>query len=260
MKPFSLLIIICLFSSVFPLLSKYGSKDTSDGYIVFDSSGFNEGEEMHFKIEALELSYISLMDYIEYCYLNSEYDDIDNIPSSYRYKAYIKSTSYYSERYDSYARKHFTIKKQKSEFGTSTSGNYLFLNLPIKTDEWCKITNTEEDEVKLPTWAIIVIVVIVVIIIVVVIICCIVRAKQRKQAIALSNAAAANYAAQQNMQAQAYQAQVNQAQIYQAQVNPAQAEAYQAHVNQQAYQQVQNYQTPVDYNNDVGYSSKAVVV
>ena len=73
---------------------------------------------MHFKIEALEYSYISLMDYVEYCYLNSEYDDIDNIPSSYRYKAYIKSTSYYSERYDIYARKHFTIKKQNSEFGT----------------------------------------------------------------------------------------------------------------------------------------------
>ena len=135
MISFSLLIIFCIFSSVFPLLSKYGSKDTSDGYIVFDSSGFNEGEEMHFKIEASEFSYISLIDYVEYCYLNSEYDDIDNIPSSYRYKAYIKSTSYYSERYDSYARKHFTIKKQNSEFGTSTSGNYLFLNLPIKTDE-----------------------------------------------------------------------------------------------------------------------------
>ena len=259
MKPFSLLIITCLLSSVFPLLPKYDSKDTSDGYIIFDSSSFNEGEEMHFKIEALEYSYISIMDYVEYCYLNSENDDIDNIPSSYWYRANFKSTSYYSERFDNYARKHFTIKKQKSEFGTSTSGNYLFMKLPIQKDEWCKITNTEEDEGKLPTWAIIVIVVIVVIIIVVVIVCCIVRAKQRKQAIALSNAAAANYAAQQNMQAQAYQAQVNQAQIYQAQVNQAQAEAYQAQINQQAYQQIQNYQTPADYNNDVGYTSKAVV-
>ena len=65
MKPFSLLITICLLSSVFPLLPKYGTKDTSNGYIVFDSSGFDEGEEMHFKIEALEYSYISIMDYVE---------------------------------------------------------------------------------------------------------------------------------------------------------------------------------------------------
>ena len=73
------------------------------------------------------------------------------------------------------------------------------MNLPIQKDEWCKITNTEEDEGKLPTWAIIVIVVIVVIIIVVLIICCCVRSRQRKKAIEQANAAQANYVAQQNM-------------------------------------------------------------
>ncbi len=228
------------------------SQETNDGYIIFDSSSFGEGEEMHFNIKALEFSFQQVLDYVEYCYLNSETDDITTIPSSYFYKAYFTSTSYYTERYDSYATKYFTIKKKKSEFGTSTSGNYLFLNLPIRNNEYATITNTEEDEGKLPTWAIIVIVVIVVIIIVVLIICCCVRSRQRKKAIEQANAAQANYIAQQNMQAQAYQAQ-----MYQAQVN--QAQMYQVQVNQQAYQQ-QNYQTPVDYNNDGGYTSQAVVV
>ena len=52
MKLFSLLTIICLLSFVYPLLLKYDSQDTNDGYIIFDSSSFGEGEEMHFNIKA----------------------------------------------------------------------------------------------------------------------------------------------------------------------------------------------------------------
>ena len=73
------------------------SQDTNDGYIIFDSSSFGEGEEMHFNIKALEFSFQQVLDYVEYCYLNSETDDIATIPSSYFYKAYFTSTSYYTE-------------------------------------------------------------------------------------------------------------------------------------------------------------------
>ena len=93
MKLFSLLTIICFLSFVYPLLLKYDSQDTNDGYIVFDSSSFGEREEMHFNIKSLEFSFQQVLDYVEYCYLNSETDDIATIPSSYFYKAYFTSTS-----------------------------------------------------------------------------------------------------------------------------------------------------------------------
>ena len=127
--------------------------------------------------------------------------------------------------------------------------------MQLKETNWIYIENTEEDEGKFPTWAIVLIVIIGVLFIAgIIFYCCYIR-KKRMQIMAQSNAAtvgaataAANYATQQNIQAQVYQAQVNQ----------AQAQAYQAQMNTpQTYSQ-QNYQTPVN-SNDVGYSSKAII-
>ena len=40
-------VIICLLSSTSPILSKYDFQVIIGSIIVFDASGFNEGEEMH---------------------------------------------------------------------------------------------------------------------------------------------------------------------------------------------------------------------
>ena len=161
--------------------------------------------------------------------------------------------------------KYFTIKKQKSEFSPATQGKYIVLTLPVNPGDYCLIENTEEDEGKLPTWAIVVIIVVVVLIIAGIIIYCCYRRKRNRQLMAQTNAAnvaavttAVNIANQQNIQAQVYQAQAYQAQAHVNQQLQAQAQAYQAQTNAAPTYPQQNYQAPIN-SNDVGYSSKAVM-
>lgn len=291
MLAISLFVIICLLSSTSPILTKYDSQQISGSIIVFDASGFNEGEEMHFRVKSYEDSF-TLSETIEYFYID-EYSANKDYSNYKTYQTYVTST-YYSEYYVYYYETiYFTIKKQKSEFGTSTKGTYLYIYLPLLSyNDWAEVENTEEDKGKIQGWVIAIIVVIIVVIAVGFLIwCCVRRARRQKQLAQAQAIAVAN----QNYQAQAIQAQINQAQaqayqdqvqaqIYQAQVNQAQAQAYQEQINQaqaQAYQaqvqaqdqgyqsnmnappqpyQQQNYQNQGDFTNDVGYSSKAAAI
>ena len=289
-------VIICLLSSTSPILSKYDFQVIIGSIIVFDASGFNEGEEMHFRVKSYE-SYFTLSDTIEYFYID-EYSTIKDYSSYKTYKTYVTTTSYSDDYVNYYATKYFTIKKQKSEFGTATKGTYLYIYLPLSYySDWAEVENTEEDEGKLQGWVIAVIVVVIVVIAVIFIIWCCVRRVRRQKQLAQAQAAAV---ANQNYQAQAIQAQINQAQAIQAQINQAQAQAYQDQVQAQIYQaqaqayqeqinqaqaqayqtqvqaqdqgyqsnmnappqpyQQQNYQNQGDFTNDAGYSSKAAAI
>ena len=278
MKAISLLLFISFIHYSFPLFKKYGSDISYSGFATFDTREFDEGEEMYFKVEAFEAEIIDMN--ILYYYKN----DIAGTSIGNTFNTKVTSTSSYTENNNYYTRKYFKIKKQKSQFEPAGTGNYLVISLPVVAGDYCRIENTKEDEGGIPTWAIVVIIVVIVLIIVGVIIYCCYRRKKRMQQMSQTNAAtvavASAYATQQNLQAQAYQAQAYQAQAYQAQayqaqVNQAQAQAYQAQVqaNQQAQAQAhyqeqmnaapnysqQNYQTPVNSNDVVGYSSKAVM-
>ena len=283
MKIFQFLISISLLSYSLnqnQILTKYGHLETYDGLAVFDSNDFGEGDKMYFKLEIYELDY--LYNDIEYYYLDSS---TFNRISGYRWASYSSSSSYYKDGYR-ILRKYFNIKKKKSDYGSSTSGRYLAIVFPVYLNDWAYIENTKET--KLPTWAIVVIVIVIVLIIAGLIIYFCYRRRKRMQAVTQTNAAtvataaaAANYATQQNLQAQVYHAQANQAlaqaQVYQAQAEAqayqaqaqAQAQAYQAQMNSaqtyppQNYQgsqpyPPQNYQAPPN-SNDFGYSSKAVM-
>ena len=281
MKIFQFLIAISLLSYSFNLiLTKYGHLETHDGYVMFDSNDFGEGDKMYFELEIYELDYLYYD--IGYYYLDSS---TFNTISGYRWASYSSSSSYYEDGYR-ILRKYFNIKKKKSDYGSSTSGRYLVLVFPVRENDWAYIENTKET--KLPTWAIVVIVIVIVLIIAGLIIYFCYRRRKRMQAMTQTNAAtvatvaaAANYATQQNIQAQVYHAQANQAlaqaQVYQAQAEAqayqaqaqAQAQAYQAQMNSaqtyppQNYQgsqpyPPQNYQAPPN-SNDAGYSSKAVM-
>ena len=290
MKFISFLVFICLLIFTLSNLKKFGTIETRDGYIIFESKDFAEGEEMHFSVKALDYDY--LYDYVDYYYINNDFTNIEIYSRNYHVANFKKST-YNTEGFQTYRTVYFTIKKQKSQF-YSTSGDYLVIELPVSQGYWASITNTEEDEGKIEPWVIAVIVVIILVIIIGVIIWYICRRIRQKKALAEANAA--NYAARQNYQAQVIQAQVEQAQAYQTaqviqdQVNQAQAyqtaQAIQAQVNQDqayqvdqanqalayqdqmnpapSYQQQYNYPNSSpdynNYNNDVGYSSKAAAV
>jgi len=284
MKTYSFLILISLLSFTFSLITKYGSEKTSKGIVVFDAGNFVEGEDMYFKIEALKNSYSSTS-HVRYYYSDNNIDvsradfSASNV---WTYTVSFSSTENYTKSKKKYVRKFFTIKKQSSEFGASTNGNYIVMQLPMDSGKSATVTNTTKDKGKLPNWAVAVIVVVIVIIAVVAVVCTILKRKKMQQAKIASNLATANYAAQQNYQNQAIQAEIYQNQVAQAQ---AEAQAYHAQAQAQAYQDQmyqnqmnqaqyqtqgyqgqmnqpypqQNYQAPVNPNEDVGYSSKAVM-
>ena len=295
MLAISLFIIICPLSFTSPILRKYGTQTTYSGVIVFDASGFAEGEEMHFSIKSYEGSFSS--DTIHYFYID-EYSERKDYSTYSTHITRVTSTYYSDDYVYYYETKYFTIKKQKSEFGTATKGTYLYIYLPLSYySDWAEVENTEEDEGKLQGWVIAVIVVVIVVIAVIFIIWCCVRRVRRQKQLAQAQAAAV---ANQNYQAQAIQAQINQAQAIQAQINQAQAQAYQDQVQAQIYQaqaqayqeqinqaqaqayqaqvqaqdqgyqsnmnappqpyQQQNYQNQGDFTNDAGYSSKAAAI
>ena len=50
MKFISFLVFICLLIFTLSNLKKFGTIETRDGYIIFESKDFAEGEEMHFSV------------------------------------------------------------------------------------------------------------------------------------------------------------------------------------------------------------------
>ena len=281
MKAYSFLILISLLSFAFSLIVKYGSDKTSKGIVVFESKDYIEGEDMYFKIEALRNAYSST-NYVRYYYMDINLDiNYADFSSSnpYTYTVVFSSTEKYTKSKRKYERKYFTIKKQSVQFGSSTTGNYIVMQLPIDKGSSATVTSTKKDKEKLPTWAIAVIVVVIVIVVAVGIIGYILKRKKSQAVNNGSLMAPASFVAQtkkqkQAVQAQVYQNQVNQAQaqayqaqayqnqMYQNQMNQAQyqTQGYQSQMNQaQPYPQ-QNYQVPVNSNDDVGYTSNAAVI
>ena len=177
-------------------LKKFGSirvNAETDSFIFFDSSDFENGEEMHFKIEALEYAYIDYYsDGIYYDFINN---DDPNVVYNSHYRDFSISSDYKYDSYygESFKTKYFNIKKDSLYFnggdGSLLSISFYFDYGPVT------ITNTETDEGKttLKTWEIIVIVIAAAIIIGIAIFCCCWRRKKALQAQAAVNT---QYAAQ----------------------------------------------------------------
>ena len=283
MKFLKFIISLYLLSNVCPLLTKYGTEILTDNDVIFESKDFDDDEEMHFKIQSKSYNFVyySMSNEVECCYISNPNESISS--TSYPQIVYFKKTT---NEDGGYRTKYFTIRKKRSEY-RNTNGNYLYIkfpNLRVSPSQTATITNTEEDEGKLETWAIVVIIVICVAIIAGIIIYCIcrrIRMKKAQQAAMARNVAAINAQNQANQAAYNYAAQnaaytaaaVENAQnaAYAAGVEDAQ-NAYLAQQNQaQVYQgRGQTYQAQVYQNNnytspplgsvpDTGYNSKAVM-
>ena len=281
MKLLSLFISLYLLSNSYSQIStltKYGTITISGYTVHFESKDFDDGEDMHFKIQAGEYDFDNGYHAhdVEYYYADSNWAKV----SISRYVNYKKTS-----RDDEYnmITKYFTITKKRGEF-SSSNGDYMVINFLNYNGNLAIITNTEEDEGKIETWVIVVIVVICVAIIAGIIIYCIcrrIRMKKAQQAALATNVAAINAQKQANQAAYNYAAQnaaytaaaVENAQnaAYAAGVEDAQ-NAYLAQQNQaQVYQgRGQTYQAQVYQNNnytsappgsvpDTGYNSKAAM-
>ena len=281
MKLLSLFISLYLLSNSYSQIStltKYGTITISGDTVYFESKDFDDGEDMHFKIQAGEYDFDNGYHAhdVEYYYANSNWAKA----SISRYVNYKKTSR---DEDNMMMTKYFTITKKRGEYSPS-NGDYMVIKFLNYDGHLAIITNTEEDEGKIETWVIVVIVVICVAIIAGIIIYCIcrrIRMKKAQQAALATNVAAINAQKQANQAAYNYAAQnaaytalaVENAQnaAYAAGVEDAQ-NAYLAQQNQaQVYQgRGQTYQAQVYQNNnytsappgsvpDTGYNSKAAM-
>ena len=260
MKLFSFILFLFLLSNISTLLKKYKSDNVYGMSVHFESKDFNNNDEMHFKIETYSDNFYTSYDYY-YSYNDVEYyySDINGNKLSSYHHVNFKKTSYEGN----YETKYFTITKKKSQYGSS-NGDYMVITFPNLIYDWGTVTNTEEDEGKLETWAIILIVVIIVAVIVGVIIYCICRRIRTQKQIEASKIAAANYASQNAAIASNMAIAANlAAQI--AAIDNANYVAQQNYQVQQNYQDQQNYQAQVYQKpnyatppQDQGYTSNNV--
>ena len=171
------------------IVQKYGTitVDASDYMVVFNVGDFDDGEEMYFKIKAETGAFYWNYIYYEYISSNIGYEDNAAIKSYFS----LKSTYETTPNGYSYVTNYFTITKRKSEF-RGTDGTYLLIYFWVDYGD-VTITNTEEDEGKLETWAIVLIVIAVVVVIVLVIVICCCMKRRRMQAMQMNMAQGGQY-------------------------------------------------------------------
>ena len=157
--------------------------DANDYMIAFNSKDFDVGEEMHFKIKALEGTF--LWSGVNYQFISSTvgYSEPDLEYAQFSLKTTYETTPS-GLRYQT---KYFNIVKDKTKF-RGTDGSLLLIYFMIDYGE-VEITNTEEDEGKFETWKIVVIVVVIAVAIIIGIIIFCIRRKRQLNAMQMNNPA-----------------------------------------------------------------------
>ena len=157
--------------------------DANDYMIAFNSKDFDVGEEMHFKIKALEGTF--LWSGVNYQFISSTvgYSEPDLEYAQFSLKTTYETTPS-GLRYQT---KYFNIVKDKNKF-RGTDGSLLLIYFMIDYGE-VEITNTEEDEGKFETWKIVVIVVVIAVAIIISIIIFCIRRKRQLNAMQMNNPA-----------------------------------------------------------------------
>ena len=157
--------------------------DANDYMIAFNSKDFDVGEEMHFKIKALEGTF--LWSGVNYQFISSTvgYSEPDLEYAQFSLKTTYETTPS-GLRYQT---KYFNIVKDKTKF-RGTDGSLLLIYFMIDYGE-VEITNTEEDEGKFETWKIVVIVVVIAVAIIISIIIFCIRRKRQLNAMQMNNPA-----------------------------------------------------------------------
>ena len=156
----SFLIINAFLSST--ILEKYGHISSNNGKVIFNSSGFSEGEKMYFKIKAYKKCDSPL--YYEY-YSNINNINLDSFSLPiYSVSSKAKETYSVQNRVTS-STSYYTIEKRFEEH--KSNGDYLLLVVNCGYDK-IDFENTEKDESS----KIIIFLLVFIVIIVVICICC----------------------------------------------------------------------------------------
>ena len=168
-----LFLLYCLTTNVlsFEILQKYSKVSTYEDYVIFNSTGFSENQEIYLQFQAKDIC----DDYLYYEY----YDDKDLIyyvTPKYSTKQEFQETT----RVNGVVKKYvmfFTIKKVNNELD-GLKGNYMLLNFGCNGE--VEIKNSKKNEkYRSLTVVLICLGVFLFVIIVIVIVCCYCRKMKR---------------------------------------------------------------------------------
>ena len=145
------------------ILEKYRHISSTNGKVIFNSSGFSEGEKMYFKIKAYK-NCNSPLYYEYYSNINSINLDSNSFPT-YSVSSKVRETYSVQNRVTS-TTNYYTIEKKFEEH--KSNGDYLLLLVDCGYDK-IDFENTEKDE---STKVIIIILLVFIVIIAVICFCC----------------------------------------------------------------------------------------
>ena len=132
------------------------SLKASEGGFIFDSSSYNDGDKIYFKIKATKFNEKSL--YYEFC------DDLTKYYPKYLYKDYNEAPSSKTQTNKSYEINYFTVEKDSKTLEKGKIGKYLIAYFDCEGTVTIKNTLTDEGNKKTSNTVIIVIVVIIIVI------------------------------------------------------------------------------------------------
>lgn len=122
--------------------------DDTEASFIFVSKGFSDNAFMYFKVRAKEDTLSNAADPIEYAYVN---DENSQRPSSGIY--YTSFTGTDTETLQNNTKldiKYFTIQKLPTQYN-SQNGEYLYINIKVKSGTFVEVVNTKSDWSTLPT-------------------------------------------------------------------------------------------------------------
>ena len=229
-------------------LEKFGKYDTRNGFAIFNPTGFNFGETMHFKITSDngfedDKLYYEYLDSLE----NHKYEYSDDL---YRVKYSQSSGEGGDDDDDSEEIRYFNIVKKEEEL-KGLEGKYMILYFYCKGS--CEIENTEKDEGKITMIFTIVFCIAGLIVLGIIVYCCFFRKKKKQSEETkedlnkndIGNNVYQGQASQQQIPNQQNQQQPNPNQQYPNQQQQNQNQQY----PQQPFQNVKSYQNVHQYQN-----------
>lgn len=116
--------------------------DNIGASFTFVSKTFNANANMYFKVKALENTFSKGTNPVEYAYVTNQ--SVIRPGSGIHYTSFSGSDTETLQNNTKLDIKFFTIQKKTNEYNSQT-GDYLYINIKVRSETFVEITNTKKD-------------------------------------------------------------------------------------------------------------------
>lgn len=124
--------------------------NSTGAVFTFISKTFKVNDPMYFKVKALEKTLSTDTDPVEYGYISSQDSGRPSSDSIYHTSFSVKSDTETLQNNTKLDIKYFTIIKNSDEYN-SQNGEYLYINIKVKSGTFVEVVNTKSDWSTSPT-------------------------------------------------------------------------------------------------------------